>query len=154
MERILTANIAALIIRNHLDVIALVLAVVALLMMLVSGLGMASSLGVSVAERTREIGVLRAIGGRPWTVRSMLALEAMLVATMAWGVAALVATPASRAAAGAFGTMVVEYPFDYRTSFAGMGAALGVAVVLAVVASWGAARRATRRPVREALSYE
>ena len=115
---------------------------------------MASSLGVSVTERSREIGILRTVGGRPGTIRTMLAGKTILIATLACAISAMMAVPIGRVAAESFGTMVVEYPFDYRTSFGGIVAALGVAVILAVVASWAAARRAAKQPVRDALSYK
>lgn len=154
VERVLTPTIVALIIRGHLDVLALTLSFVALSMMLVSGLGVGSSLAVSVAERSREIGVLRAIGGRPVTIRTLLAYEAVLAALLAWGLAAALTVPVSRFAVSGFGSLVVGYPFDYRTSAVGVAAALGVALAIALLASWGASRRATRQPVHEALAYE
>ena len=53
------------IIYDHLNIILTLLAFLAMLVLVVSALGMASATGINIMERTREIGVLRAIGATP-----------------------------------------------------------------------------------------
>ncbi|MEM8932448.1 MAG: FtsX-like permease family protein [Acidobacteriota bacterium] len=154
VARLITTTMAAAIIRSHLDVIAYVLLAVALLMMLVSGLGMVSSLAVSVAERHRELGVLRAIGARTATVRGMLTLEAALIGSLGWIVAAAVSWWLNEPLTSVMGDRLVEYPFDARIAPEGLVIALVLAVGLSIIASWAASRKALRQPVRDALRVD
>jgi len=149
-----TAKIASLIIRNHLDMIVWILGAMAALMLLVSGLGMASGIGTSVIERTRELGVLRAIGATPAMVRRILAAETLFIALVAWAISVALAPAASRAVSDYFGAGIVEYPFDYRTSVTGIWLSLGVVTALTLLATWGPARGAGRLAVSRAVAYE
>jgi putative ABC transport system permease protein len=63
--------------------------VLRLLVLVVVLVGMADMLAASVAERTREIGFLRALGVRPGAVRRIVLLEALLVGGIGLGVAGL-----------------------------------------------------------------
>lgn len=152
--RLETTKVASQIIRNHLGVIVVMLAFVAFLMLVVSGLGMASAIATGVVERTRELGALRAIGAAPGTILRVLLSEALFMAIAAFAVAALAAPPLTAAFGSYFGSAFVEYPFDYATSGAGLWASLVAAVVLACLATAGPARVATRGAVAAAIAYE
>jgi putative ABC transport system permease protein len=154
VSRISTSRLAARVIRGHLDVIVAMLGFAAALMLFVSALGMASGTSTSVIERTRELGVLRAIGATPATVFSMLTMEALVVALSGCMLALLLANPLSERLEALFGTGIVEYPFDHRFSFEGLAICVALMVVLAVAATLGPARLVTRGPVRAAVSYE
>jgi putative ABC transport system permease protein len=149
-----TAKIASMIIRNHLGMIVWILGVMAALMLIVSGLGMASGTGTSVIERTREIGVLRAIGATPSAVRRILGVETLFVTVVAWLLAIVLAPAVSRAASAYFGAGIVEYPFDYQTSISGIWISLAVMLVLTLVATWGPAHSVGRMAVSRAVAYE
>ncbi|MEM9302867.1 MAG: FtsX-like permease family protein [Pseudomonadota bacterium] len=151
---VMMSQMATRIIRNHLLVIEVMLGVVAFLMLLVSALGLATGISASVVERTRELGVLRAIGARPGAVYRIVGAEAVFVGLCAWLVAVLLATPVSRRLNDWFGTGVVEYPFDYATSLLGIILSLAVVVVLSLLAAAGPVRAINRQVVREAVAYE
>jgi putative ABC transport system permease protein len=57
---------------DHLLMVADFLGVMAWLMIVVGGLGLASTMSLAVLERTREIGVLRAIGARHRSILTMV----------------------------------------------------------------------------------
>lgn len=154
VRQVATSRMAARIIRNHLDVIVVMLAFVAALMLLVSGLGMASGTSTSVIERTREIGVLRAIGATPAAVFGILTVEALVVALNGCALAGLLADPLSRKLEFYLGTGIVEYPFDHRFSLEGMALCIVLVSLLALAATLGPARLVTRGAVRRAVSYE
>jgi ABC-type antimicrobial peptide transport system permease subunit len=148
------SKMASKIIRNHLDVIAVMLIVAASLTLIVSGLGMASGISTSVVERTREVGVLRAIGATPGAIHKILSTESLFMAVVAWVIAWSLAGPVSRYIGAYFGTALVEYPFDYKGSLAGTWLCLVIVVFLALVATYGPVKLATRQEVQEAVSYE
>jgi ABC-type lipoprotein release transport system permease subunit len=154
VRQVASAKIASRVITNHLDVIVVALLTLALLMVFVGSLGMASGISASVVERTREIGILRAIGGKPSAIRTILSSEALVMALVGWSLALLLSQPFSRMLTDYFGTTLVEYPFDYRGSIAGVAVSLALTILLAVLASLVPARMVSRQSVKEAIAYE
>ncbi|MGC9669863.1 ABC transporter permease [Planosporangium sp. 12N6] len=114
--------------------------------------GVANTLTLSVVERTRENGVLRAVGLTRGRMRTMLAVEAVLMA----GVGALLGmglgTAASAGAVGFLNSLGGE--FAVALPWGRLALILGVAAVAALAASVLPARRAVSRPVVEALGTE
>ena len=76
------------------------LAVMAIVIALVGGVGLSGILSLSVLERRREIGVMRAIGASSWQVIRLVGGEAMLLDLISW----LLALPLSIPIAYAFTT--------------------------------------------------
>lgn len=154
IEKIETAQVASRVIRAHLDVIVEALLALAAVMLCVSTFGMASGISTSVVERTRELGVLRAIGGKSSVIAFILTGEAITMALLGWLLAMLVSQPLSRVATDYFGTMLVEYPFNFMTSWQGILQSFLVTLVIAVVAVLGPMINVNQRQVSEALTYE
>ena len=119
---------------------------------IVSLLGVVNTLAMSVLERTREIGVLRALGSSRWQVRRTMLDESLLI------------TSAGAFAGIAFGLLIalswmrgfaemmpgLTFHFPGATAFAVAAAA----IVLGTLAAVLPARRAARLKVIEALAYE
>ncbi len=126
--------------------IVLVAAVVGLL-------GLANTLAMSVVHRTREIGVLRAVGTHRRQVAAMVVVES---ATLA-GVALMLAVPLGmllsvtllRTTASAVG-MVVHYAYPWLM----VPVVGGLALLVALAAAVGPSRRAARLDPVAALRFE
>ena len=121
---------------------------------LVATLGIVNTLIISVAERKREIGVLRALGGLRRQVRRMILLEAAAIAVI--GVAA-------GAIAGIFNTyflvrtaasMIGGYTIPFRFPFVLVLVTLPIVTLIALAAGWWPARRAVNLRVVDAIGYE
>ena len=149
-----SAKIASRVIRGHLDVIVSALLLLALLKLFVSTLGMASGISTSIVERTREIGILRAIGGKPSAIAIILITEAMTMALIGWLFALIVSQPTSKLMTEYFGTGLVEYPFDYMGSTEAIYLSLLGTIVLVILATIGPLIGANQYSVPAALSYE
>lgn len=112
-------------------------------------LGVVGTLLLSVIERTRELGILRAIGMRRRQVRRTVTIEAVIIATFGGILGTVLGL--------AFGVSVVSaIGDDLDLSLPGgqLAVWLGVAATLGVVAALYPARRAARLDVLEAISYE
>ena len=154
VRQVRSAKIASRVIRGHLDVIVATLVMVALLMLIVSNLGMVSAISTNVVERTRELGILRAIGGRPNAIRSILTSESVTMALLGWLIALVLAQPFSRFLSDYFGTSLVEYPFDYKGSLDGILLSLIITFILAGIATVAPVRMVGRQSIKDAIAYE
>ena len=123
-----------------------------LLMIFISGISLvvgaiviANIMFVSVVERTKEIGVRRALGERRKDIRRQFLLEAALLASIGGVIGVLV---------GALIALAVKrvFPAEVHLSFILLG--VGVATVAGVLAGWIPSNQASKLPPVEALRYE
>jgi len=119
----------------------------------VGGLGLATTMGINVLERRREIGILRAIGATSRMIAAIVVLEAVVIAVLSWGAAVLIARPLSEALAGMMGRSM-HGAFDFSVAPLGILVCLTAALLVAATASLLPAASALRLSVREALTYE
>jgi putative ABC transport system permease protein len=136
------------------DIILIVLLVMAVLLAIVGGLGLTGTMGMNVLERTREIGVLRAVGASNHAVRLVVVLEGVVVGLISWALAAFLSGPSGRALAGAVINAVLEADLSYSYSVPGLLIWLGIVVLIGVFSSLAPAQNAARLKVREVLDYE
>ena len=114
-------------------------------------IGIVNTLMLSVFERTREIGLLRAVGMKRGQVRWMVRSESVIIALFGAVVGIVVGTGLGLAMAGALrnnGVTTLSVPFASIIVFLVLAVLLGLAA-----ASWPA-RRAARLDVLRAISSE
>ena len=123
-----------------------------LLMILISGISLvvgaiviANIMFVSVVERTKEIGVRRAMGARKRDIRWQFLLEAALLSAVGGAIGVLI---------GALIALAVNqvFPAQVKLSFILIG--IGVATVTGLLAGWIPSAQASKLPPVEALRYE
>lgn len=146
-----TAMVAA-----HLDIILVTLLILAFLVLWVSALGMASATSITVLERTREIGVLRAIGATPRRILRRFVAEGMTVHLTGVALGLLLSWPLSTAAARFFGRLMLGQgaALRYAWSPSGFAITVVVSIVFGLLATRIPAGAAVRISTREALAYE
>ena len=138
---------------GQFDVIVMMLLALAVVVALVGSIGLMGALSISVVERTKEIGVLRAIGARTRTILGMFVMEGALQGLLSWAAAVPLSLMFARAVADAMGQVMFQTSLDYQYDFGAIGIWLMSVLVISALASILPARTATRVSVRESLTY-
>ena len=142
------------VVEDHLLMVAGFLGAMSRLMIIVGGLALASTMGMAVLERTREIGVMRAIGARHGAIMGMIQIEGLVIALLGWALAIPLSLPMSMALGKAFSRIMLPVPLTYIPELTGVAEWLAVVLIVSVVACAVPAWRATRITTRAALAYE
>ena len=135
---------------SSVDIILGIVNVLLLFAVLVAGLGIANTLALSVVERTRELGLLRAVGMSRRRMRRMVRVEGFLIALFGGVLGLLVGVGFGAALVAALPAETVEFTLPW----ARLVMLLAIAGLLGVVASALPARRAARLDVLKAIAEE
>lgn len=124
----------------------------AILILIPSALGLLNTLTINILERTREIGVVRAVGGSRTQVRRIVTAEALLLGVFGAAMGVLTGVAISYGFIAAFSTIGWKMPYQFP--LLGIVAAVIVGVLLALFASVLPARSAAKLDIIKALQYE
>lgn len=119
--------------------------------LVVGGIMIATIMLISVTERTKEIGVMKAIGGRDRDILTMFLLEATIIGFIGSIVGVIVGMAAGFALVeGFFSDQDITFVIDQQWLVGGVVLGLLVGIIAGILP----ARRATKVQPVEALSYE
>ena len=139
---------------SQMNVLVVFLLIMAVLLAVVGGLGLAGTMSINVLERTREIGVLRAVGAGDRAVILIVLVEGILIGTLSWILGAILGYPFGAALSAAVGQTMFLAPLTFKFSTGGTVLWLGLVLLLAAGASILPAWNASRLTVRDVLAYE
>ncbi len=122
--------------------------------LLVGLLGLLNTLLISVMERTREIGMLRAIGGTRLQVSRMIFNEAILQGFFGSIVAILLGSYVGKLFVEHALTSTLGWVIDYHFPKASIASTILTGVLVAGIAGFFPARKAAQLEITEALDYE
>jgi putative ABC transport system permease protein len=111
-----------------------------------------NTLAINVIERTREIGMIRAVGGTRSQVRRMILAESLLLSAAGTGFGILAGIWLGYAIVSAISMVGVVMSYSFPA--AGVLAAIGIGLIFGVLASTIPARQAARLDIIAALHYE
>ncbi len=151
-----TQTIAVIRQQNELffNILVAFLLAMALLLATVGGLGLMGTMSINVLERTREIGVLRAIGASNGAVQRIVVTEGIIIGALSWALAMIVAVPLAKVISDSVGMAFFQTPLSFSFSISGALIWLVLVTIIAAIASLLPAYNATRLTVREVLAYE
>ncbi len=130
------------------------LLIMALLTAVVGSIGLTGTMGMNVMERTREIGVMRAIGATDGQVMKTVIVEGMIIGIISWFLAAIVSFPITFLLSRIISQAIFNSPSQFILNPLGFFIWLGLVLLLSAVASVLPARNAARLTIREVLAYE
>ncbi len=122
-------------------------------MLAIPGLiAMANTMGINVIERTREIGMLRAVGSTQQQVKNMIFAESVLLSALGTLMGIVTGLFLSYLMLKAIAVLGFETQFFFPTYAVVMSIVVGL--VFGIFAAWVPARQAAKTVIVEALQYE
>jgi putative ABC transport system permease protein len=137
-----------------MNILVIFLLTMALLTALVGSIGLMGTMGMNVLERTREIGVMRAIGAVDGEIVKSVVVEGLMIGMISWVIAVVLSFPISYFLLRIISTAMIGTEMSLKITGIGFVIWLGVVILLSVVASIVPARSAARLTIREVLAYE
>lgn len=138
-----------------INLLVVMLLTMAVLIAAVGGLGLTSMMSQNVFERTREIGIMRAIGAGDLSIQQIVIAEGAVIGILSWFFALFLALPISLVLEQAMGDPVIgaALPVVAFSLDGPLFWLIGV-LLLSTIASYLPARNASRLTIREVLAYE
>ena len=136
------------------SIVVSMLLILAWIVAIVGGIGLMGALSISVIERTKEIGVMRAIGARSHIIMSMFILEGVSQGILSWIIALPLAYLITPIMSNAMGMAMFKSQLDYRFNTQAGIIWLAAILIISTVSAIITARNAMRINVRQCLYYE
>lgn len=133
-------------------VLQILLGSIASISLFVAGIGIMNIMYVTVTERTREIGLRKAIGAQPGDILRQFLFEAILLTVVAGAIGSLFGITLSWLAIVIISSFQAGWVFVLPWNGVAMG--FGVSVAIGVIFGYFPARRAAKMSPIEALRYE
>ena len=139
---------------SMVNMVVTVLTAIAAISLLVGGIGIMNMMMVSVTERTREIGIRKALGAKERTILSLFVVEAGTTSALGGiigiGLGYLVSTVATKVLA----VIMTDMPITVTPTVGSIAVAFGISVGIGVLFGYLPAKRAARLNPIEALRYD
>jgi putative ABC transport system permease protein len=139
---------------ESLDILVVFLLIMAVLTAIVGSMGLTGTMGMNVLERTREIGITRAIGADDRAVMRTVIAEGVVIGMISFALAIVLSIPFTYGLSTIVSLAIFQTPIDVVFTYVGYAIWLGLVLLLSTVASILPARNAARLTIREVLAYE
>lgn len=130
-----------------LDLLASFIAAIASIALLVGGIGIMNIMLVSVTERTREIGIRKALGATRGMILTQFLIEALVISLLG-GVLGMFGAVGMATAIGHFAKITPDFTVQSFTT------AVTISIAIGVIFGLAPAIKASRKRPIEALRYE
>ncbi|OGM83838.1 hypothetical protein A2421_00660 [Candidatus Woesebacteria bacterium RIFOXYC1_FULL_43_18] len=132
-------------INQILGVVTIALGGIAAISLIVGGVGIMNIMLVSVTERTREIGLRKAVGAKPRDILVQFLIESVTLSVAGGGLGVLI---------GFLGSLVINQFITTTVTFWSVALAFGVSAVIGIIFGVAPAARASKLNPIDALKYE
>ena len=139
---------------DGLNIITIFLLIMALLSGLVGSIGLMGTMSLNIMDRTREIGVMRAIGASDFSVFRLVVIEGGIIGFISWLLSIILAIPITKILSDAISNALFDSPGLFAFTYKGVLIWFIVVTILSITASILPAWNAVRLTIREVLAYE
>ena len=139
---------------NMINMVIVVLTGIASIALLVGGIGIMNIMLVSVTERTREIGIRKALGAKERVILSQFVVEAATTSALGGVLGIVLGYIVSMAANHVLPMISSDIDVTVSPSFNSIAVAFGISVFIGVLFGYLPAKRAARLNPIEALRYD
>ena len=137
-----------------LGVLTIVLLILAMMTAAVGSIGLTGTLSMNVLERTREIGIMRAVGAYDRVVIQLVIIEGLIIGIFSYLLAVALSFPITALLSDIISQAMFNSPANFAFTANGFVIWLGAVLLLSALASIVPARSAARMTIREVLAYE
>jgi putative ABC transport system permease protein len=125
-----------------------------LIAIFVATMGLVNMLVVSVSERQRELGILRALGGLRSQVRKIVILEAATISLVGFATGIIAGLFNSYFLVRTAARIIAGFSLRFQFPLTIVLVTLPIVLLVALLAAWWTSQRAMRLRVVEAIGYE
>ena len=139
---------------SMVNMVVTVLTAIAAISLLVGGIGIMNIMMVSVTERTREIGIRKALGAKERTILSLFVVEAGTTSALGGIIGIGLGYTVSTIVTKVLAVIMTDMPITVTPTAGSIAVAFGISVGIGVLFGYLPAKRAARLNPIEALRYD
>jgi len=126
------------------------------MLVIVSGFGLAATMNVQTSERTKEIGIMKAMGAAKKQISKIVTSESILIALISWVVSVLLGIPLGILGVYVFGNIILETPLQFNVLSLMASYVIWLVLTFAVgyCTSRSCAKHAANMSIRDSLVFE
>ena len=137
----------------HLDILTFMVLFGAILALVVGALSLILTINLNIVERTREIGVMRAIGASTNTIFKMIFTENLIIGVISVIIGFVLSLPLGVMITNFLGNLIFETPLDYKISIPGSLSVILIMLIFIRIAIALPRRKIKKVAIREALVF-
>lgn len=149
-----TAWRSVYVVKDHFNIIFYLMLMLTLVVIFIASNGIMLTMMTNTIERTRETGVLKAIGAGNNELSKMVFSEAFFIGLLSWLVGCIMTLPVSFIVAYSLGILLIQTPFELVLNPMIFVYSLPIIIFIAAIASLMPMKSIMKMPIRNALIHE